>query len=79
MSICAIDTVLLTDGEDDIAKQPETINASIKQCVVFQGLQFTCFIFVEVISSKRMNNSFARCFAQGKRERDHIYLKSLNM
>lgn len=49
MSICAINTTLLTDGEDDIAKQTETITDSIKQCIAFQG------------------------------ERDHIYLKSLNM
>lgn len=69
MSICAIDTMLLTDGEDSIAKHPKTINASIKQCVAFQGLQFICFIFFsKVISFKRMNNNFGRCFAQGKRE-----------
>lgn len=37
MSICAINTTLLTDGEDDIAKQTETINDSIKQCIAFQG------------------------------------------
>lgn len=35
MNICAIDTMLLTDGEDGIAKHPETINACIKQCVAF--------------------------------------------
>lgn len=45
MSICATTTVLLTDGEDGIAKQLEKINAAIKQCVAFLGLKFTCAIF----------------------------------
>lgn len=46
MNICAIDTTLLTDGEDGIAEELETTNASIKQRVAFRGLHFTSFIFL---------------------------------
>ena len=74
-----MDPMLLTDGEDGIAKQPETINASIKQCVAFQGLQFTCFFFfLKLYPPKGWTIILPDALPKGK-ERDHIYLKSLNM